>query len=172
MIGRTASKSLTRSFLDLQGLELLDDVLSSSLRTDLSIDVQDRAVRTNVKGPAVRERPLRVHDLVRRRGLLVWIAEDWIVGLDVLGELLVRFGIVDAGGKEDDVLEGPDVVAARTERLAFGRSTAGECLRKPGKHDGLALVIRQPVNLAIGALELEGGRNIARFQCWLRLGRF
>ena len=73
--------------------------------------------------------------------LFFGVAEDGIVRLDMLGELLVRLGIVDAGGEVDDVGEGPDGVAALTERLALGRSATGERFGEPGDDDRLALVV-------------------------------
>jgi hypothetical protein len=112
---------------------------------------------------------LRIDHFVRSGGFLFRIAEDRVVGFDVLCELLVRLGIVDAGSKVDDILEGPKVVAALTERLALGGSASGEGLREPGKNDGLALVIRQPMHLAVGALEREVRRSVACLQCRLRL---
>jgi len=114
---------------------------------------------------------LFVHDAIRRRHLLVGIAQDGIIGLDVLGELPVRFRIVDTGREIYDVGEGPDVFTALTERLAFGRSTTGERLRKPGKHHGLALVLREAVDLAIGALECERRGGIPGFQLGLQARR-
>jgi hypothetical protein len=101
---------------------------------------------------------------VRGSDLLLGIAEDGIVRLDMLGKFLVRLGIVDAGGKEDDVGEGPDVVTARTERSAFGRSTTGERFREPGDDDRLALVIGQTMRLAVGSLERERRRDVAGFE--------
>jgi len=71
----------------------------------------------------------------------------------VLGELLVRLGIVDAGGEIDDVGEGPDVVAALTERLALGRSTTGERFREPGQDDGLAFQRGETVRLPVRTRE-------------------
>jgi hypothetical protein len=92
------------------------------------------------------------------------ISEDGIVRFDVLGELLVRLGIVDAGGEIDDVGEGPDVVAALTERLALGRSATGERFREPGDDDRLAFVVGQTMRLAVGSLEREGRRDVAGFE--------
>ena len=95
---------------------------------------------------------------------LLGIGEDRIVGFDVLGELLVRLGIVDAGGEINDVGEGPDVVAALTERLALGRSTTSERFREPGEDDGLALVVGQTMRLAVGSRERERRRDVAGFE--------
>jgi hypothetical protein len=82
----------------------------------------------------------------------------------MLGKLLVRFRVVDADGEIGDV-ELPDGIAALTERLAFGRSPAGEGFREPRQHDSvLALVVGESVHLAIGALQIEGRRGIADVQ--------
>jgi hypothetical protein len=95
---------------------------------------------------------------------LFGIGEDGIVRFDVLGELLVRLGIVDAGGEIDDVSEGPDVVAALTERLALGRSTTGERFREPGDDDRFAFVVGQAMRLAVGSRERERRRDVAGFE--------
>jgi hypothetical protein len=107
---------------------------------------------------------LCIDHAVGGRYLFLGVAEDGIVRFDMLGELLVRLGIVDAGGEIDDVGEGPDVVAALTERLALGRSTTGERLREPGDDDCLALVVGQTMRLAVGSLEREGRRDVAGFE--------
>jgi hypothetical protein len=149
---------------NVQGLELLDDILAGSLGADLVVDVQDPAVRPDVEGPARREGMLGIDYAVGGCDFLFGIGEDGIVGFDVLGELLVRLGIIDAGGEIDDVGEGPDVVAALTERPALGRSTTGERFREPGDDDRLALVVGQTMRLAVGSLERERRRNVAGFE--------
>jgi hypothetical protein len=53
----------------------------------------------------------------------------------VLSELLVLLRGVDTDREVRDV-ELPDRFAALTERLALGRSAAGEGFREPGQHDG------------------------------------
>jgi hypothetical protein len=55
---------------------------------------------------------------------LLTVAEDWVVRLVHLGELLVVLWGVDANHVIRDVVL-PNQIAALTERLAFGRSTAG-----------------------------------------------
>jgi hypothetical protein len=67
----------------------------------------------------------------------------------MLGELLVRLGIVDADGVVRDV-ELADGVAALTERLALGRSAAGESFREPGQDNGtLAAMVGELMHAAI-----------------------
>jgi hypothetical protein len=149
---------------NLEALQFLDDILAGCLGADLVVNVQDLAVRPNVEGPARRNGMLGVYDTVCGCDFLFGIGEDGIVGFDVLGELLVRLGIVDAGGEIDDVGEGPDVVAALTERLALGRSTTGERFREPGEDDRLALVVGQTMRLAVGTRERERRRDVAGFE--------
>jgi hypothetical protein len=77
---------------NLQGLKFSDDVLSCGLRAHLGIDIEDAPVGSDVEGPPGGEWAVRVDDAVRGRRFLVRVAQDGIVGLDVLGELLVRLG--------------------------------------------------------------------------------
>jgi hypothetical protein len=149
---------------DLQFLEPLHDVLARSLGADLVVDVEDLAVGPDVEGPARRERVLGVDDAVGGGDFLLGIAQDRVIGLDMLGELLVRLGIVDAGGEIRDVRKGPDVFAALTERSAFGRSTTGEGFGEPGEDDRLALVVGQTVHLAVRSLQRERRRGITHFE--------
>jgi hypothetical protein len=149
---------------NLEALQLLDDILTGRLGADLVVNVQDLAVRPDVERPARRKRVLGIDDAVGGCNLLFRISEDGVVGFDVLGELLVRLGIVDAGGEIDDVGEGPDVVAALTERPAFGRSTTSERFREPGDDDRLALVVGQTMRLAVGTRERERRRDVAGFE--------
>ena len=149
---------------NLQALELHDDILAGRFRTDLGIHVQDLAVGADVERPACGELMLGINHAVSGSYLFFGVAEDGIVRLDMLGELLVRLGIVDAGGEVDDVGEGPDVFAALTERLALGRSATGERFGEPGDDDRLALVVGQTMRLAVGSLEREGRRDVAGFE--------
>jgi hypothetical protein len=87
----------------------------------------------------------------------------------VLGELLVRFRVVNADGVVGDV-ELPEGIAALTERLAFGGSPTGEGLGEPGQHDGaLAFVVGEFVRLAVRSLKVEWRRNVADLQLGTRL---
>jgi hypothetical protein len=107
---------------------------------------------------------LGVDDAVGGGDFLLGIAQDWVIGLDMLGELLVRLGIIDAGGEIDDVRKGPDVFAALTERSTLGRSTTGERLGEPGEDDRLALVVGQAVHLAVRSLQRECRRGISHIE--------
>jgi hypothetical protein len=149
---------------NLQALELLDDILAGSLGADLVVNIKDLAVRPDIEGPARREGMLGVDYAVGGCDFLFGIGEDGIVRFDVLGELLVRLGIVDAGGEIDDVGEGPDVVAALTERLALGRSATSERFREPGDDDRLPLVVGETMRLAVGTRERERRRDVAGFE--------
>ena len=149
---------------NLEALQFLDDVLAGSPGADLVVNVQDPAVGPDVERPARREGMLGIDHAVGGCDLLFRIGEDGIVGFDVLGELLVRLGIVDAGGEIDDVGEGPDVVAALTERLALGGSATSERFREPGDDDRLPLVVGETMRLAVGSLEREGRRGVAGFE--------
>ena len=96
--------------------------------------MEDLAVGTDVEGPAAGE-PFRAEDTIGLGNVLRRIRQNRVVRLDVFGKLLVFFRRVDTRREVRDV-ELPDGFAALTERLAFGRSTAGEGFREPGEHDG------------------------------------
>jgi len=69
---------------------------------------------------------------------------------------------VDAGCEELDV-EGPNGIAALTERLAFGRSRTAVGFAEPRQHDRLlSLVVLEAVGAAIGALQREQWGRLAR----------
>ena len=107
---------------------------------------------------------LGVDDAVGGGDFLLGIAQDGVIGLDMLGEFLVRLGIIDAGREIDDVRKRPDVLAALTERATFGRSTTGERFGEPGEDDRLALVVGQTVHLAVRSLQRERRRGISHFE--------
>src|SRR5688500_7493989 len=75
----------------------------------------------------------------------------------------VRLEIVRARHEPGDI-ELPDRVAARTERLALGRSPAGERLREPRQHNRAAAEVAQPPRVAVRSLHLELGRGVAGFE--------
>ena len=150
---------------------MFDHVFARGLRADFRIEIDNPPVRTDIERPAHRTLPLRVHYAISGRDFFFGIREDGVIGLNVLREFLVGVRIVDACREIRDVLERTQIGAALTERLAFGRSTSGECGREPGKHHGLAFVIRQAMNLAVGPLEREVWRAIANLQNGLRRRR-
>ena len=79
-------------------------------------------------------------------------------------ELLVRLRVVNADRVVGDV-ELSNGLAALTERLAFGRSPAGEGFREPCEHDGaLAFVIGELVGAAVGPRQIECRGFVAHFQ--------
>jgi hypothetical protein len=87
----------------------------------------------------------------------------------VFGELLVLFRGIDADRVVGNV-ELPDGVAALTERLALGRSPAGEGFREPREHDdALACVIGETMSLAVRALKVEWRSNVSDLQFRARL---
>ena len=74
----------------------------------------------------------------------------------VLGKAGVGLDVVRAHHEARDI-ELPNRLAARTERLALGRSTTGECLGKPGKHHRLSFVVRQLVDFAVRSASEKAG---------------
>ena len=124
--------------------------------------MQDAAVQTDIEG--VTSGIATPQDAVGARGLLARVAQDRVVQAKRLGEFTIGLGIVDACREVGDV-ERSDLFAARTERRAFGRSTIGERLRKPGKDDRLfPFEVGEPVGLPVRAGKGERRRDIAHAQ--------
>ena len=92
------------------------------MRVDASVDVEDLALGVDVVGPAVRQCTLRRYDPIGLRDTFVGIAQDRIVERKGFGEFLVSFDRVTARSEGVD-RKSTNLVAALTERLAFGRST-------------------------------------------------
>ena len=101
--------------------------------------MQDLAVDADVERPARRDAD-RAEDAVGVGRGLGGIGEEGVVGLDVLSELGVRLGVVDADGEVGDV-ERSNGFAALTERLAFDRSATGEGFGEPGDDDRLLALV-------------------------------
>ena len=122
---------------------------------DLLVDVQDLSVFANVECPAERELAFAGHDAISLGDFALGITQDRIIQAERLSELFIRFGRVTTCCKVSHV-EGTNVLAALTERLALGRSAPGECLGIPGNHDRLlVLEVGQFVGFAVAAWKLE-----------------
>ena len=169
-IGRRALSRVpfVLALLDSQLRQLRRDIRAGRRRLHRFVDVENPAVGADVERPA-RCEAQSAQNTVGGRNLFRRIREDRVVGLDVLGELPVLFRVIDAGREVSDV-ELPDGLAALTERLAFGRSTASERFRKPGEHDGaLALEVGKSIGLAVRPWKVEGRSRIADLQFGSRL---
>ena len=119
---------------NLQLRQLLHHVITGRGSVHGPIDEENPSIGADVE--SVPGRIAGLQDAVSLRRLLVGVAEDRIVQAQRLGEFAIGFGVVDAGSEVGD-LEIPDLRPARTERLAFRRSSAGERLGKPGDDDRL-----------------------------------
>ena len=132
-------------------------------RRDLPIDVEDAAVLADIERPSRRqaddaEDPIRPSHFLRR------IAQDGIIEVQRRGKLRVGLRPIDARGKIPDA-KLPQRLAALTERLAFGGSTARKRFREPRDDDRFVSgVVLQPINTAVGAGQREIGRGVARRQ--------
>jgi hypothetical protein len=139
--GLLASRHLQRS-------QPLRDVHTSCRGLDALVDVENSSIRPDVKRPARCEAHHAEHT-IGSGSFFRGIGEDRIVGADMLGEFLVRLGVVHARREVGDV-ECANRVAALTERLAFRRSSACKRFGKPRQHHGaLAFEIRERVRLAV-----------------------
>jgi hypothetical protein len=118
----------------LQFRQLLHHVVARRGGVHAAIDEENPSIGADVEG--VPGGVAGLQDAVGLRRPLVGVAEDRIVEAQGLGELAIGVRVIDAGGEVGD-LEIPDLRPARTERLAFRRSSAGERLGKPGDDDRL-----------------------------------
>ena len=162
-MGRSIERlaALTPSSCNAELGESVGNRLSLCFGTDLFVDVFNPAVDPYVESPAGCKRLIFVDDAVRLRRAFGRIAEERVVEAKFLRELPVRFRGIDADGEKRGV-EPTDLIAALTERPAFGRSAAGESFGEPREHDGpFALVVREPIGDAVGPGEGERGRRIA-----------
>jgi hypothetical protein len=126
---------------------MLRDVLAGGRRLHAAIDEEDAAVGADVE--RVPGGVSALEDAVGGGDLLPGVAQDRVVQLERLGELLVGLGVVAGRGEVGDV-EFPEGWPARTERLAFGGSATGERLREPGDDDRfLPFELLQRVGLAV-----------------------
>ena len=117
------------------------------------VDVQDFSVLADVKGPARGEFAFLVEHTIGLRGRIGRIAQNRVVELKRLGVLLIGVRRFNAGGEVGDV-KFANILAALTERLAFGRSTTGKRLGKPRQHHGLlSFKIGDLIRLAVAANE-------------------
>ena len=105
-------------------------------RLDGFVDEEDLSILADVKGPARGKFAFAADHAVGLGRLASGVAQDWVIQFKRLSKLLVRLRGIATGRKIADV-ELADFVAARTERLALGRSAAGKGFGKPGDHDGL-----------------------------------
>src|SRR5208337_2126041 len=118
-------------------------------------------ILVNVEGPPLGNGASFMDDSVGPGHALVGIAEDRVVAMQRLGELLVVARDIHAGGEIGDV-QPFQKVSPLGKRLAFGRAASRERLGEPGEHDGgLALVIGQRVNLAVGTGQRKRGCRLA-----------
>ena len=118
-------------------------------RIHLFVDVQDPAVPADIESPSSRGRRAAAYDAIRRGDTFSRIAQQWVINPDLRGEPAVGFGGVHTRCEQRDI-ELAQGIAALTERLTDGRSTAGEGFGEPGQHDNLLVaVVGQPVRSAV-----------------------
>jgi hypothetical protein len=153
---------------DTQLRQLRRDVLAGRRRLHRPVDVEDLPVKSDVERPSVGESHLGSHAVSVAHGLRR-VCQDWIIRFNMLGEFLVRLGVVETDGVIGDV-ELPDGFAALTERLAFSGSATREGFREPGEDDrALALVVGKLMRLAVRPLQVERRGHVAHLQLGTRL---
>jgi hypothetical protein len=131
------------------------------VRLDGLFDVLDLAILANVKGPTARILLFSIRDAKGVRYFSIRIAKNRIIQVEALSESSIRIHVV-AARCEICHLVFANLIAARTERLAFFRSPAGKCLREPGDDDRrFAFHIRKFIGLPVTPLEFKVWSGIA-----------
>ena len=140
----------TSTFSSASGLTLdpeLMKVFAGRAGTYGLVDIEDLSVRPDVERPPTGHAGRR-QDAIGSGHILLRVGQDGKIRFVFFRKPRVGLGVVDADHEVRDVIL-PNRLAARPERLAFGRSTTSERLGKPGEHHGTAAVIRQLVGLAV-----------------------
>jgi len=116
--------------------ELCHDIPAVSARFHCLVDEENVSVFADVKRPAGRELAFSGHDAEGFGDFAVRIAKDGIIQFQRFSELLVRVGGVATGGEIGDI-KFPNLLAARTERLALSRSATCKRFGEPCYDDSL-----------------------------------
>lgn len=135
----------------------------------LLVDVQNAAIASDVERPP-RRHPAWPEHTVCARHRFRWIAQNRIVDPERRRELRVGLRRIDAR-REIAHIESPQRRAARPERLALRRSTAGESLRKPRDDDDVTGEIAKAIRASVRTGQRKIGRDVASFQLHRRLIR-
>lgn len=77
---------------------MLQEILSSRTGTDILVDEEQLPIRADDEGLAHGEEA-HAEDAVRLRDRLAGVAQDRVGQLEFLGELSIRLGLIDTGGK-------------------------------------------------------------------------
>ena len=155
--------------INLQLSELLDDVSSVVPKFDIFINREDFTVFADVKGPTFGEAAeaygIFFYQPVSDGGFAGGVTEDWVIQPERLCKFLVGLLLVAARGEVGELI-GFDFFADLTERHAFGLSSAGEGLGKPGDDDGfLTDEVRQFVNNSIASHQFKIRSGVSHFWC-------
>ena len=119
MAGRALAAACHASLRDEpQLLQLRGNVGAGLRHLDLLVDRLDDPFFIDVERPAIGEAAFWIQDAVLLGDALVGIAQNGVIQLERLGELLVLFGSVDAGREISD-LEVVERLAVFAERFAF-----------------------------------------------------
>ena len=132
-------------------------------------DMGNLAILAHDESDSGRE-STRTQDAIGFGNLGVWIAEDWVVEFQRLGECRVLLDRVAACCEVSDVVF-TQGLTARTERFTFGRSATGKGFGIPGDDNRLLTIkLRKFVGLSVAALHFKFGSFVSDFEigslCW------
>jgi hypothetical protein len=147
---------------DTQFFQLRGDIRAVTTHFNLIIDGQNFPILADVERLPCGVFALAGNNTICLGSLTGGIAQNRIIRLQRFREFLVGLRVVATGCEIGDV-KLANLLTARTERFAFGRSATGEGFGKPRKNDRLfALEIGKFVSFAVAALQLKIRRRIAR----------
>ena len=149
-----------------------DDVSSVVAEFDTFINREDFTVFADVKGPTFGEAAeaygIFFYQTVSDGCFAGGVTEDWVIQPEGLCKFLVGLFLVTARGEVGELI-GFDFFADLTERHAFGFSSAGKGLGKPGDDDGFfVLKIRSLVNDSIAAHQFKIRSDVAHLVVLVR----
>ena len=155
--------------INLQLSELVEHIGSVVAEFDIFINREDFAVFADVKGPTFGEATeaysIFFYQPISDGCFAGGVTEDRVIQPEGGCKFLVGLLLVTARGEIGDVI-GFDFFADLTERHAFGFSSAGKGLGKPGHHHCFfALEVGSLVDDPITAHEFKIRSGIAHFWC-------
>lgn len=143
--------------------KLSSDIITVRLGFHFGVDERNLAFCVDVERPTLGNCAVRVNDTVSFSDAFFRIAQDRVVEIEALGKISILFDGIATSCEVGDV-EFPDLFAALTERLAFGRSAPGKGFGIPSDNNRLPFEFRQFVGFAVAAFEFKIRSGVTLFE--------